>query len=84
VLSPEEIDPVLAGDLRLTDVEDDDVAEVTASRALLTRYRQTLQAYCQSIKDYCSRRGVNYLFTSTQIPFDQIILSYFRQRGLVA
>ena len=84
VLSPEEIDPPLSGDLRLTDVEDDDMAEVTVSRALLEKYRQTLQAYCQSIKDYCARRGVNYLFTSTQIPFDQIVLSYFRSRGLVA
>ncbi len=83
VLSPEEIDPVLAGDLRLTDVEDDDTAEVTVSRALLNRYKQTLQAYCESIKEYCSRRGVNYLFTSTQVPFDQIVLSYFRQRGLI-
>ncbi len=83
-LSPEEIDPPLMGDLRLTDVEDDDMAEVTVSRALLEKYRQTLQAYCQSIKEYCSRRGVNYMFTSTQVPFDQIVLSYFRTRGLVA
>ncbi len=83
ILSPEEIDPVLAGDLRLTDVEDDDVAEISVSHALLSRYRSNLQAYCASIKDYCIRRGVNYLFTSTRVPFDQIILSYFRQRGLV-
>lgn len=83
-LSPEEIDPPLVGDLRLTDVEDDDMAEVTVSRALLEKYRQTLQAYCQSIKDYCARRGVTYMFTSTQVPFDQMVLSYFRQRGLVA
>lgn len=83
-LSPEEIDPPLAGDLRLTDIEDNDMAEVTISRALLEKYRQTLQAYCQSIKDYCDRRGINYMFTSTQVPFDQMVLSYFRQRGLVA
>ncbi len=83
VLSPEEINPVLAGDLRLTDVEDDDAAEITVSRALLNRYKQTLQAYCESIKEYCTRRDVNYLFTSTQVPFDQIVLSYFRQRGLI-
>jgi len=83
VLSPEEIDPVLAGDLRLTDVEDDDVAEISVSHALLSRYRTNLQAYCESVKDYCTRRGINYLFTSTKVPFDQIILSYFRQRGLV-
>jgi len=83
ILSPEEIEPVLAGDLRLTDVEDDDAAEVTISRALLNRYRQNLQVYCERIKEYCARRGVNYLFTSTDVPFDQIILSYFRQRGLL-
>ena len=83
ILSPEEVDPPLAGDLRLTDVEDDDVAEVTVSRALLNRYRQNLQAYCAAIKEYSTRRGITYLFTSTEVPFDQMVLSYFRQRGLV-
>jgi len=83
VLSPEEIDPVLAGDLRLTDVEDDDVAEVTISRALINRYKANLRGYCQELKDYCARRGISYLFTSTKTPFDQIVLSYFRQRGLL-
>jgi len=83
MLSPEEIEPTLAGDLRLTDIEDDDAAEVTIGRALLNRYRHNLQAYCSSLRDYCSRRGVSYLFTSTKVPFDQIVLSYFRQRGLI-
>lgn len=83
VLSPEEIDPVLAGDLRLTDVEDDDVAEVTVSRALINRYKANLRGYCEQLKDYCTRRGISYLFTSTETPFDQIVLTYFRQRGLL-
>ncbi len=83
MLSPGEIDPVLAGDLRLTDIEDDDAAEVTIGRALLNRYRRTLEAYCSELREYCSKRGINYLFASTKVPFDQIILSYFRQRGLL-
>ena len=83
MLSPEEIEPKIAGDLRLTDVEDDDVAEITASRALINRYRQNLQAYCEGLRDYCTRRGITYLFTSTEVPFDQVVLSYFRQRGLL-
>ncbi|MGB2985112.1 MAG: DUF58 domain-containing protein [Phycisphaerae bacterium] len=83
ILSPEEIVPKIAGDLRLTDVEDDDVAEVTVGRALINRYKQNLQAYCRQLKEYCTRRGINYLFTSTEVPFDQIVLSYFRQRGLL-
>ena len=80
-LSPEEIEPTLVGDLKLTDLEDDDTAEVTVSRALLQRYRHNLQSYCGGLRDYCTRRGISYLFTSTEVPFDQIVLSYFRKRG---
>ncbi len=83
LLSPEEIEPPLAGDLRLIDVEDESVAEVTVSRALLKRYKQSLHAYCQGLRDFCARRGVNYLFTSTAIPFDQLVLTFLRQRGLL-
>ena len=84
ILSPEEINPSIAGDLRLTDVEDEDVAEVTAGRALINRYKQNLQAYCEGLREYCTRRGIGYLFTSTEVPFDQIVLSYFRKRGLLS
>jgi len=64
-------------------VEDDDMAEVTISQALLNRYRQTLKAYCESLKEFCTRRGVAYLFTSTEVGFDQMVLSYLRHRGLI-
>ncbi len=82
-LSPEEIDPPLTGDLRLKDVEDDDVAEVTISRALINRYKNNLQAYCRQLQSFCSRRDANYMFTSTQVPFDQLVLNYLRKRGLL-
>ncbi len=84
VLSPEEVDPPLVGDLQLKDVEDGDLADVTVSRALLNRYKQNLQAYCGGLKEFCTQRGINYLFTGTDVPFEQIVLNYFRRRGLVA
>ncbi len=83
ILSPEEIDPVLAGDLRLTDIEDEDFAEVTVGRALLNRYKRNLEAYCSGLRDFCTARGISYMFTSTEVPFDQMVLSYFRKRGLL-
>lgn len=83
VLSPEEIDPALAGDLKLRDIEDDDIAEVTISKPLLARYKANLQAYCQELKDHCTRRGITYLFTTTRVGFDALVLSYLRQRGLL-
>ncbi|MBK9119931.1 MAG: DUF58 domain-containing protein [Phycisphaerales bacterium] len=82
-LSPEEVDPGLTGDLRLRDVEDDDLAEVTISAALLKRYKVNLQSFCQELKDYCTRRGITYLFTSTRVEFDVLVMSYLRHRGLI-
>lgn len=83
VLSPQEIDPALAGDLKLVDMEDGDTAEVTISRPLLDKYKATLQAYCTELKNHCTRRGITYLFTSTRVPFDTLVLSCLRQRGLI-
>jgi uncharacterized protein (DUF58 family) len=83
VLSQEEIDPPMTGDMKLTDAEDGDEAEVTISAPLLKRYRETLAAYRGRLHDFCTRRGVNYLFTSNQVPFDRLVLGYLRQRGLV-
>lgn len=83
LLSPEELEPELVGDLRLVDIEDDDHAEVTVSRALINRYKNNLNAYCGELKEYCTRRGIRYMFSSTKVPFDQVVLGYFRQRGLI-
>ncbi|MBN2561126.1 MAG: DUF58 domain-containing protein [Phycisphaerae bacterium] len=83
ILSPQELDPDLAGDLKLVDCEDDDAAEVTVSKLLLNQYKATLQAYCESVRDYCNRRGMVYLMTPTSQPFETLVLNYLRQRGLV-
>src|SRR5207245_4255062 len=58
VLSQEEIEPELVGDLKLVDVEDEDVAEVTVSAPLLKRYKQNLAAYRASLNEFCTRRGI--------------------------
>jgi uncharacterized protein (DUF58 family) len=83
VLSQEEIEPEIVGDLKLVDVEDEDVAEITVSGPLLKRYKQNLAAYRAALHEFCTRRGAMYLFTSNQVPFDRLVLSYLRQRGLV-
>lgn len=83
ILSPEEVEPDLTGDLRLVDAEDDDVADITVSAPLLKRYKQNLDAFCGGLRDWCTRRSVTYVFTTTERPFDQLVLNYLRQRGLV-
>jgi uncharacterized protein (DUF58 family) len=83
VLSREEVEPELVGDLRLVDCEDDDVAEITMSAPLLKRYKDNLNAFVGGLKEWCNRRGITYIFTTNQYPFDKLILNYLRERGLV-
>lgn len=83
ILSQEEIDPQVTGDLKMVDMEDADEAEITVSAALIHRYKQNLEAYRAQLNAFCNQRGISYLFTSNQVPFDRLVLTYFRQRGLV-
>jgi uncharacterized protein (DUF58 family) len=83
VLSHEEVNPELVGDLRLVDAEDDDIAEITVSAPLLRRYKDNLNAFVDGMKEWCTKRGITYIFTTNQNPFDKLILNYLRERGLV-
>jgi uncharacterized protein (DUF58 family) len=82
-LSPQELEPDLQGDLKLRDIEDDDLAEVSITGPLIKQYKTNLNAYCLALKDYVTRRGGTYLFTSTAVPFDTLVLNYLRERGLL-
>jgi uncharacterized protein (DUF58 family) len=86
VLCPQEIDPEkggVIGDLRLRDVEDGNLAEVSIGPALLARYKANLQAYCQHLRAQSVRRGVAHLVSDTSVPFEQLVLRYLRERGLL-
>mgnify|MGYP000937357811 CR=1 FL=1 len=86
VLSPEEIDPAangVAGDLRLVDVEDRDVNEVTITPPLLKAYRDRLNAYCGAMREFCIRRAITHVLVDTQTDLDELLLGYLRKRGLL-
>jgi len=83
VLSPQELEPDITGDLRLTDVEDGDIADVTIAAPLLKRYKQNLTAYCDELNAFCARREITQMTVRSDTPIDTLILEYFRRRGLV-
>jgi len=83
ILSPEELEPDLKGDLRLVDCEDGEVTDITVSRPLLDRYQKTLAAFVAGARDFCTRRGMVYMLVSTAVPVEDVVTRYLRQRGLV-
>jgi uncharacterized protein (DUF58 family) len=83
VLSAEEIEPEIKGDLRLVDCEDGDAAEITVSAPLIARYRRTLTAFIDGAKTFCNRRGMAYVMARSDLPIDQLVTRYLRNRGLI-
>jgi uncharacterized protein (DUF58 family) len=83
ILAPDEVEPPIEGDLKLVDVEDADVAEVSLTQDLRRAYRRNLEAFCGGLRDFCRRHGFWYLFTTTDRPFDRLVLNYLRGIGVV-
>jgi uncharacterized protein (DUF58 family) len=83
VLAPEEVTPVVAGDFLLVDSETGERLDVTASRRLVENYRKTVRGFCSSLQQFCAARGIAYLFASTDLPFEALVLNYLRSAGVV-
>ena len=83
VLSPQEIDPELGGDLKLLDIEDGDVAEITVSSALLKYYKRNLAAYCSELNDFCTSRGGVYVRANSADSVESLVLNYLRRVRLL-
>jgi uncharacterized protein (DUF58 family) len=83
VLAPEEVDPVLTGDFLLVDSENGDRVDITSSRRLLENYQKTVRGFCSTLQQFCAARGIAYLFASTDLPFEVLVLNYLKGVGLV-
>lgn len=83
ILSPEEMDPELKGDLKLVDCEDLDEAEISVSGELIKRYKATLAAFVDQARRFCSQRAITYMLTRSDQGADVLVSHYLRERGLV-
>ncbi|MCB9845550.1 MAG: DUF58 domain-containing protein [Phycisphaeraceae bacterium] len=86
VLSREEADPTgttLVGDLRLTDSETAESAEVTVSGALIKRYRERLEGYVAGLERACQARGIQHLLLTSDADLEELLLDRLRGRGLL-
>jgi len=83
LLAPDELEPPLAGDLRLIDIETDFGQDVSLDAGLRELYRRRLQAWQNEIQLLCGKRGIRYLPVSTAYPWDELVLLDFRKAGIV-
>lgn len=83
VLSPDELDPPLAGDLRLLDSETGDPQDVTIDGGIRELYRRRVQLWQEGIEAHCNKRGAHYVPLNTQHRWDRVVLYQLRRMGVV-
>ncbi len=79
VLSPEELNPETYGDLRLVDAETGAMQEITFGKYRLKAYQQTVQNFCQRLREFCQGRGMNFFSVSSDTSLEQLLLKQLRK-----
>lgn len=76
VLSPEDVNPPIGGDLRLIDSETGHIQEVTVTGPLLDRYQQALAELQGDLRTFCHRRGIGFHVWTTDVPVEEALLGW--------
>lgn len=79
ILSPEELSPGTYGDLKLVDAETGGIQEVTFGKYRLKTYQQTVQNFCERLREFCRSRGIRCFSVSTATPLEQLLLKQLRE-----
>lgn len=78
-----ELRPELVGDLKLVDAETGAAKEVTISDSVLRAYRRNLEGFTAGLRNCCMKYGFAYTMTTTDAPFEELVLKSLRAAGMV-
>lgn len=83
LLSPDETNPPLAGDLSLIDTETHEQQDVTIDGPMRDLYVERFLAWRDQIGAFCVGRGVHYLMIETSVPWEELVLFELRRLQIV-
>jgi uncharacterized protein (DUF58 family) len=83
VLSPDELDPPLEGDLRLVDTETGDRVDITADLATIDAYKERLAAWKAMFAELAARRAASYVDLASDVNLAELMFAELRRRRVL-
>jgi len=80
VLSPEEMNPELAGDLRLVDSETGEMRELSMDGDAVRAYRERLRQFLERGETFCRTKEIGYHRIASDAPIEEFVLAQLRGR----
>jgi uncharacterized protein (DUF58 family) len=79
VYSSDEQRPAFPDEVLLEDSETGKTERVKVTPGLLDAYAEKFEEHCEEVHAQCKKNGWGYVRTSTEIPFEDLVLQVFRQ-----
>ncbi len=83
ILSPEELDPRLEGDLRLVDTETGERVDITADLATIDAYKLRLAAWKEGFADIAAKRRASYVDLASDVNLADLMFAELRRRRVL-
>jgi uncharacterized protein (DUF58 family) len=79
-----EAEPDQKGDVELFDIETGTIRKVTITERNLRQYRKIFADFLESVGRYCITYGIGGTRSSTEVPFEDLLLRMMRTAGALA
>ncbi len=83
LMTPQELDPPLWGEVRLVDVESGATREVTVDRIAVSAYRARLRRWQEGLRKVLGRYGGRYVLIRSDQPLQKVILEGLRRAAIL-
>lgn len=83
ILSDEELSPSLAGEFRFFDSETGANLDVTIDQDTLKVYLANLERMLEEAEQFCLAHEIDYVRSSSTVPFEELVLHYLRHGGVI-
>ena len=82
VHTAEEANPTFLGDVELDEIETGQRRKITVTERKQKQYRQLFMEFLTSIETYCKTYSLSCTRSTTDLPFDELILRMMRASGI--
>lgn len=83
ILSRDELDPPLEGDLRLIDAETRDAVDITADLATIDTYKSRLAAWKADLAELAAKRRASYVDLPSDVNLAELMFAELRRRRVL-
>ncbi len=78
----EEANPTFLGDIELDEIETGQRRKITVTERKLKQYKQLFNEFLTSIETYCKTYSLSCTRSTTDLPFDELIMRMMRASGI--